>query len=290
LPRDLLGWELLGRLPNVQRFSLLERAMSDQVASMVQVAALKTLVANEASSFDLVLDKLDELTPEVYTVALEALASREQGAAKLLEAIERKQVAAGTLPSEIWLTLERLPNEALATRGKTLHASLLPTVAWEEVAAGYRQVWDDKPDLDNGRVVFRKLCSSCHRIENEGTHIGPPLASVIEKSNEQIALSVFQPNAEVDPRYQMYQLVTDDGVVHTGLMESAQGDVVVIRNAKGELERFQRAEIEVLKASGKSLMPEGLLSQMKPEEFRDVLAFIRQYAGRNQSPTQEQKR
>jgi putative heme-binding domain-containing protein len=191
------------------------------------------------------------------------------------------------LPGEIWLTLERLPNESLAKRGKKLHANLFPTVAWEEVAAGYRKAWDGKADLDNGRLVFRKLCGSCHRIEDEGTHIGPPLASVIEKSNEQIALSVFQPNAEVDPRYQMYQLVTDDGVVHTGLMEASQGDVVVIRNAKGELERFQREEIEILKASGKSLMPEGLLSQMKPEEFRDVLAFIRQYAGRNQSPAKE---
>jgi putative membrane-bound dehydrogenase-like protein len=287
LARDLLGWELLGRLPAEERFALLQRALSDKVASVVQVTALKTMVANEASHFEFILSKLGELTPEVYTVALETMAGRELGAAKMLDAIEQNQLAAGTLPGEIWLTLERLPNESLAKRGKKLHANLFPTVAWEEVAAGYRKAWDEKADLDNGRLVFRKLCGSCHRIEDEGTHIGPPLASVIEKSNEQIALSVFQPNAEVDPRYQMYQLVTDDGVVHTGLMEASQGDVVVIRNAKGELERFQREEIEILKASGKSLMPEGLLSQMKPEEFRDVLAFIRQYAGRNQSPVKE---
>lgn len=287
LARDLLGWELLGRLPAEERFALLQRALSDKVAVVVQVTALKTMVANEASHFEFILSKLGELTPEVYTVALETMAGRELGAAKMLDAIEQNQVAAGTLPGEIWLTLERLPNESLAKRGKKLHANLFPTVAWEEVAAGYRKAWDGKADLDNGRLVFRKLCGSCHRIEDEGTHIGPPLASVIEKSNEQIALSVFQPNAEVDPRYQMYQLVTDDGVVHTGLMEASQGDVVVIRNAKGELERFQREEIEILKASGKSLMPEGLLSQMKPEEFRDVLAFIRQYAGRNQSPAKE---
>lgn len=287
LPRDLLGWELLSRLPADERLGLLKRALNDQVAAVVQVSALKTLVANEQTHFDLILNKLSELTPEVYTVALETMSGRELGAAKMLDAIEQNQLAAGTLPGEIWLRLERLPNEALAARSKKLHANLFPTVAWEEVAAGYRKAWEEKPDLDNGRLVFRKLCGSCHRIEEEGTHIGPPLASVIEKSNEQIALSVFQPNAEVDPRYQMYQLVTEDGVVHTGLMESSQGDSVVIRNAKGELERFERSEIEVLKASGKSLMPEGLLSQMKPAEFRDVLAFIRQYAGRNQSPTKE---
>jgi putative membrane-bound dehydrogenase-like protein len=287
LARDLLGWELLSRLPSEERFALLKRALNDRVTAVVQVTALKTMVANDASHFEFILSKLGELTPEVYTVALETMAGRELGAAKMLDAIETNQLAAGTLPGEIWLTLERLPNESLATRSKKLHANLFPTVAWEEVAAGYRKAWDSKADLDNGRLVFRKLCGSCHRIEDEGTHIGPPLASVIEKSNEQIALSVFQPNAEVDPRYQMYQLVTDDGVVHTGLMEASQGDVVVIRNAKGELERFQRAEIEVLKASGKSLMPEGLLSQMKPEEFRDVLAFIRQYAGRNQPSAKE---
>lgn len=289
LPRDLLGWELLERLPASERWNLLEKALMNDVSPIVQLAALKTMVANDGSHFDLILNQLDEFSPEVYAVALEAMAGREMGAAKLLDAMERNEVAAGTLPSEIWLTLERLPDEKLAARGKKLHSGLLPSVAWEEVAAGYRKAWGEKPDLENGRVIFRKLCSSCHRIENEGTNIGPPLASVIEKSNEQIALSVFQPNAEVDPRYQMYQLVTDDGVVHTGLMESSQGDVVVIRNAKAELERFQRAEIEVLKASGKSLMPEGLLAQMKPEEFRDVIAFIREYAGRSQSSTKKSK-
>jgi len=288
-PRDLLGWELLERLPASERYGLLEKALKYEVSPIVQVAALKTMVANESSHFDLILSQLDEFSPEVYAVALETMAGREMGAAKLLDAMERNDVAAGTLPSEIWLTLERLPDEKLAARGKKLHSGLLPTVAWEEVAAGYRKAWEEKPDLENGRVVFRKLCSSCHRIENEGTNIGPPLASVIEKSNEQIALSVFQPNAEVDPRYQMYQLVTDDGVVHTGLMESSQGDVVMIRNAKAELERFERTEIEVLKASGKSLMPEGLLAQMKPEEFRDVIAFIREYAGRSQSSTKNSK-
>ncbi|MBN8602685.1 MAG: c-type cytochrome [Planctomycetes bacterium] len=287
LARDLLGWELLNRLPAAERLTLLHRALGDNVSSIVQVAAIKTMVANDVAHFDFLLDALGEMAPEVYTVALESMAGRELGAGKLIDAVERTQVAAGTLPPEIWLTLERLPNEGLAARAKKLHASLFPTVAWEEVAGGYRKAWEETPNVENGRVVFRKLCSSCHRIEEEGVHIGPPLASVIEKSNEQLALSVFQPNAEVDPRYQMYQIVTDDGVVHTGLMESSQGDVVVLRNAKGELERFQRSEIEVLKASGKSLMPEGLLSQMKPDEFRDVLAFIRQYAGRNQSPTKE---
>lgn len=288
-PRDLLGWELLERLPTPERYALLEKALKNDVSAIVQIAALKTMAANEGSNFDLILRQLDELSPEVYAVALETLAGREMGAAKLLDAMERNEVAAGTLPSEIWLTLERLPDEKLAARGKKLHSGLLPTVAWEEVAAGYRKAWEEKPDLENGRVVFRKLCSSCHRVENEGTNIGPPLASVIEKSNEQIALSVFQPNAEVDPRYQMYQLITDDGVVHTGLMESSQGDVVVIRNAKAELERFQRVEIEVLKASGKSLMPEGLLAQMKPQDFRDVIGFIREYAGRSQSSIKNSK-
>jgi putative heme-binding domain-containing protein len=288
-PRDLLGWELLERLPTPERYALLEKALKNDVSAIVQIAALKTMAANEGSHFDLILRQLDELSPEVYAVALETLAGREMGAAKLLDAMERNEVAAGTLPSEIWLTLERLPDEKLAARGKKLHSGLLPTVAWEEVAAGYRKAWEEKPDLENGRVVFRKLCSSCHRVENEGTNIGPPLASVIEKSNEQIALSVFQPNAEVDPRYQMYQLITDDGVVHTGLMESSQGDVVVIRNAKAELERFQRVEIEVLKASGKSLMPEGLLAQMKPQDFRDVIGFIREYAGRSQSSIKNSK-
>jgi putative heme-binding domain-containing protein len=78
----------------------------------------------------------------------------------------------------------------------------------------------------------------------------------------------------------MYQVVTVDGVVRIGVMESAQGDAVMIRNSKGELERIPRSEIEQLKASGKSLMPEGLLSQMQPEEFRDAVAFVRAAAGK----------
>jgi putative membrane-bound dehydrogenase-like protein len=287
IQRDLLGWELLGRLPADERLGLLQRAIKNEVIVLVQASALRNLVANEEKHFSLILERLSAMPPEVYAIGLEALAGREKGAMALLDAIERSEVGAGTLPNEIWLTLERMPSENVTARAKKIHAGLVPTVAWEEVAPAYRQAWEGAADVEQGRLVFRKLCAACHRIENEGTQIGPPLASVIEKSNEQIALSVFQPNAEVDPRYQMYQLITDDGVVHTGLMDSSQGDVVMIRNAQGTLERFQREEIELLKASGKSLMPEGLLAQMKPEEFRDMLAFIRQFAGRNQSTSKE---
>jgi hypothetical protein len=36
-------------------------------------------------------------------------------------------------------------------------------------------------------------------------------------------------------------------------------------------------------------MPEGLLAQMKPQDFRDVIGFIREYAGRSQSSIKNSK-
>ncbi len=284
---DFTGWSLLSRLPADERLQLLENGLAEGVDIPVQQVALRTLVANDANHFKLLLERMPQLLPESYVVALQALSSRENGALLLLTAIENGQIAAGTVPSDIWLILERQPNEQIAERAKKVHAQSTPTVAWDEVAATYREAWETPGDVEQGRLVFRKMCGACHRVENEGVAIGPSLASVIEKSNEQIAISVFQPNIEVDPKYQMYQLVTDDGVVHTGIMESAQSDAVVIRNGKGELERYQRSEIEVLKASGKSLMPEGLQAQVSPKDFRDLLLFIKQYAGRNQAGGKE---
>lgn len=277
---NVLGWGLLGRLPASTRSELLQSVLKSGLPQTAHVAAIRNWVGGDPELMELLLEHLPEMLPDAYAAALQSLAEREKGADLLLTEMEGGRVPAGPIPADVWLLLEKHPNESLATRAKVLRESLKPGVAWEDVAKAYRDVWDKPADTERGRLVFRKLCASCHRVGDEGVAIGPPLASILDKSNEQVAMSVFQPNQEVDPRYQMYQVVTVDGVVRIGVMESAQGDAVMIRNSKGELERIPRSEIEQLKASGKSLMPEGLLSQMQPEEFRDAIAFVRAAAGK----------
>jgi putative heme-binding domain-containing protein len=49
---------------------------------------------------------------------------------------------------------------------------------------------------------------------------------------------------------------------------------ITLRQAAGGQETLLRSDIEAVKSSGKSLMPEGLEKKIGPEEMRDLIGFL----------------
>ena len=108
----------------------------------------------------------------------------------------------------------------------------------------------------------------------ERSRVGPNLSGVNNRNKETLLSHILEPSAAIESRYTNYILVTKDGYVHDGLLAGeAPGSVTL----KGEREDVTvlRQNIEELRASTVSLMPDGLEETMTRQELADIIAYLR---------------
>ena len=58
-------------------------------------------------------------------------------------------------------------------------------------------------------------------------------------------------------------------------MISESAEAVVLRQAEGKERVIARSEIDSLRASGRSLMPEGVEKDISVQEMADLIAFLK---------------
>lgn len=131
-------------------------------------------------------------------------------------------------------------------------------------------------DAARGRVVFEKVCASCHAFGGTGTAVGPDLGALAHRSVEDLVSNILDPNMAINPSYISYTVETSDGELHTGIPQTESAESVVLLQAMGQKVTLPRASILRLESSGLSLMPEGLEGGMTAAELRDLIAFLQQ--------------
>jgi len=124
-------------------------------------------------------------------------------------------------------------------------------------------------------LAFKKTCSTCHRLENEGVEVGPDLLSALRnKSKEQLLSDMLDPSREVDPRYINYVVNTKAGRTFSGMIAAETASSVTLRRAEKAEDTILRSQIEDILATPKSLMPEGLEMQLTKQDAADVIAYL----------------
>ncbi len=88
-------------------------------------------------------------------------------------------------------------------------------------------------------------------------------------------LNIVNPGAEVREGFSTTIIAMTDGRVLTGVVVEQDRNVVVLRGDDGREQAIARDEIEAIKPSPKSLMPEGLLKGMADQDVRDLFAYLR---------------
>jgi putative heme-binding domain-containing protein len=96
-----------------------------------------------------------------------------------------------------------------------------------------------------------------------------------DQSPEALLVAVLDPNRAVESRYVAYSAVTKSGDVFTGVLADESATSVLLRDSGGKEQRVPRSELASLKSSAKSLMTEGLESEATPQDFADLIAFLR---------------
>lgn len=126
-----------------------------------------------------------------------------------------------------------------------------------------------------GKVAYKNLCGKCHQLFEEGDNIGPNLTSYQRSDLDRILMNIAAPSLEIREGYETWLIRTEDGRTLSGFIVDKSKQVLVIRSADGATNAIDRAEIEVMKSTKKSLMPEGMFKELSDEEIRDLVAYLR---------------
>jgi putative heme-binding domain-containing protein len=126
-----------------------------------------------------------------------------------------------------------------------------------------------------GQRLFKNNCANCHTIFGQGGKVGPDLTSYRRDDLGAMLLGVVSPNAEIREGYATYLIETKDGRALAGLLADQDPQLVVLRRSDGREVPVRRAEIEEMRVSAISLMPEGVLKGLSDKDVRDLFAFLR---------------
>ena len=253
---------------------LLLAALDPAQAPELQSAAMETLTGfADVEIAGELITRLPSLSPAQTTRAREALLRRSAWAAVLLEAIEGGVLPnTAVTPTELQ-RLAELPDNAVRTRALRLLESTARS-SRDEVLRAYQVTLTLPGDRERGAAVFRQQCSGCHQIGAVGYQVGPNLVALKSRGAEAILTNVLDPNREVNPAWRDYLAVTTDGTTHNGVLVQEAAESLTLRRAEAKETRLLRADIEVIRDTGRSLMPEGLEKNVDTQAMADLIQFI----------------
>jgi putative heme-binding domain-containing protein len=263
----------LGSFPDSR--DLLAGLLTGQQPQAVQLAAVAALDAFPDPQVALILTEAwPRLTPRVRTAASDALYARPDRIAALLDATDKGRIPLSDLdPARLKLAESNAPGAPLRDRIKAALAKI-QLGRRQDVVDAYKGALSLKGDPAKGKQLFQKTCTACHRLQNTGNEIGPNLASMQSRGPEAILVNVLDPNREVNPQYIEYVVTTRDGRTLTGLLAAETATSVSLKRGEGASDTVLRGDIETMRSTGLSLMPEGLEKQLDQQGIADLIAYV----------------
>ncbi len=272
--RNALRTLLSGRADGLA--PLLRRMAND--ASLRAPALIGLLQLGEADAPDYALQRYQWLGLEERPAVLGALVSRPAAARALLKAL-----AAGTVSRDDLTPfharqivglgdaeMTRRLGELWGTVGATGQDQAAETARWRE------QLTPDRlqaASLPNGRKVFTRTCAPCHQLYGEGGQVGPDLTGSGRASLDYLLENILSPSAVVAADYRMTVVTLTDGSVLNGVVREQTARTITLQS-QTERRTVERADIRTLEPSDQSMMPDGLLAALPPNDVRDLIAYL----------------
>jgi putative membrane-bound dehydrogenase-like protein len=222
------------------------------------------------------LEWLPNVTPAARPAALQILVGRADGIAALLDAADAGRVLLTDLTLEQRQALLAHPNRELATRARTLldRGGGLPNPDREKVVQQFLAVTKKTGDPAAGKTVFVANCAKCHTHSGVGGKVGPDLTGMAVHPKDHLLIDILDPSRSVEGNYRQYNVTTKSGRSLAGLLAAETRTAVEMLDAEGKSYTIQRADIDSLDASNKSLMPEGFEKQLSEIDLLNLLEFL----------------
>lgn len=255
-----------------------EKAMFDELLGPTSSPALRTAtivhigtLATEAAPLVLVQSWKSQ-TPATRAQILDALLARKDGGLWLVSAIEAKSFSAGEIDAARRQRLLNHPDKAIRDRAAKIFDGAI-----NADRAKVLKEYADTPatgDAVKGKAVFTKVCGACHKLGDVGVHVGPDMAALNNRTRDYLLQEILDPNRNVDSRYIEYQAILKNMRTVSGILVGETATSITLRGQQRKDETLLRSDIDELRGSGKSLMPEGIEKDLPKKDMADLIAFL----------------
>jgi len=86
---------------------------------------------------------------------------------------------------------------------------------------------------------------------------------------------VLTPNAAMEGGYRTFRVEFKDGDIVDGLLVSQNDEAIVVRRPNSEDLRIPQTNVRRANYTKLSMMPEGLLEALKPDDVSNLFAYLR---------------
>lgn len=273
----LLG--ILGTLADKSIQAPLLEVLANDPSESVRAASLHALARFDDPTLAKELVRMHQapLSDGLQSLIRDILLSRASSARMWLEAVDRKEVSAAST------TLEQIGRVAILGDPQldalvSKHWGKLQGASREEKLAEVRRLNNDlRAGAGNalaGKQLFKKHCAACHQLFGEGAKVGPDLTTANRQDRNFLLVSLVDPNVAIRKEFVSVVVQTTNGQILTGLAVERTDASLTLVDSKGIKQTIATGEIEELRDSSVSLMPENLYQQLKPAELRDLFAYL----------------
>jgi putative membrane-bound dehydrogenase-like protein len=263
---------LLNHFADEQSTTAVLQLIGGEQAESLQTAALALLRRRDGANIaNYLVASWAGSSPKLQEQIITALTSRPAWAGELLAACRDGQIAAAQVSGSQRAVLLGHADETIRKLAESLFASN------EERSAAIARYVAEMPreaSSERGAQVFEQRCATCHRLGERGAVVGPNLALVRNRTSQALLEAILDPNREVQPGFVNYVALDDAGRTITGILTADSTTSITLTRDKGESETLLKQNLEVLRSTGKSLMPEGLEKDITPAQMADLLSFL----------------
>lgn len=245
----------------------------------LEAVVLRGIEADKTATTDRLIARWQSLPRSVQLAAIEPLSQTASTMKQLVAAID-----SGRIPKDLLNTNQLLKwtsagdaelNQSIAkVWGKLRSAD--DTNRKQVVADTLKLLASGKSgDPVAGESHFKRICFQCHKLHGQGMEVGPDITRNGRGSFEQLVSNVMDPSLVIGQAFTSKTVLTSDGRVLAGLVSAEDPKRLTLKVQGGKLIELDREEdIEQIKESDKSLMPDGLEQQMKEQELLDLFAYL----------------
>jgi len=139
----------------------------------------------------------------------------------------------------------------------------------------FRHMAEQPGDIVQGKTVFKNVCSICHNVQGEGGQIGPTLNGAGAMAMDALLHSLLTPNEAVESGYYVFRVETKGDELLDGFLVRQDEKELVLRQPNSEDKRIARSEVKRAVFTRTSMMPEGLLEGIAPEDVTHLFAYLK---------------
>ena len=247
---------------------------SDQNLRLKAISALQSMSAE--GTWQKLVSRFSSESPVIRQAILDGVLQRPERISLLLDSLDSGSIKPTELDPVQTARLLKHGDAKIRERAEKIFGSATPADR-KQALADYQAVLTMTGDAKRGQVSFAKNCATCHKIGETGVNVAPDISDSRTKTPAQILADIIQPNRAIDANYVGYNLLLTDGTTAAGILTSETSTSITLKAAGAKVITVTRSEIEQLKSTGVSLMPDGLEKTIPPQEMADVIAFIKNW-------------